>query len=52
MAVNVLKSILRWHLVEGNLHIDIKTKFGYKRYRLNIVEEKIKVNDDKEVNST
>ena len=40
MAPNVLKSILRWRLVEGNVHIDIKTKFGYKQYRLNIVEEK------------
>ena len=52
IAANVLKSILRWHLVEGNVHIDIKTKFGYKQYRLKIVEEKVKVNDDKEVNST
>ena len=25
---------------KGNVHIDIKTKFGYKQYRLNIVEEK------------
>ena len=40
MAPNVLKSILRWRLVEGNVHIDIKTKFGYKQYRLKIVEEK------------
>ena len=27
-------------LVEGNGQIDIKTKFGYKQYRLKIVEEK------------
>ena len=40
MAPNVLKSILRWRLVEGNVQIDIKTKFGYKQYRLKIVEEK------------
>ena len=50
MAPNVLKSILRWRLVEGNVHIDIKTKFGYKQYRLKIVEEKKSVMT-KEVNT-
>ena len=50
MAANALKSISRWHLVERNVHIDIKTKFGYKHWTPTQKSRREKVNDDKEVN--
>ena len=41
MAANVLKAISRWHLVERNVHIDIKTKFVTNtEHRLKKVDEK------------
>ena len=43
-------SISRWHLVERNVHINIKTKFGYKHWTLTQESRREKVNDDKEVN--
>ena len=50
MAVNVQISISRWHLVERNVHINIKTKFDYKHWTPTQESRREKVNDDKEVN--